>query len=266
MSLLPALVIAAGEGGGLNYPSIETIVEWPGIPAWEGEVYNFNKIAFINVLAVVLTSLLFLFSDRKRLVPRGFRNLAEMSIDFVNNAIIGQTIGRGGEKYLPYLLSIFFFVFFANIFEVIPLFHMPATARMATPAVLGLLTLVFFVAVGIKHQGPKYFINACFPPGVPKALYILVAPIEFVSTFLVRPFSLAVRLFANLLAGKILIITFATLTAAVFVASPLALVLPFSYLMLCAMVGFEIMVAFLQAYVFAILAAVYIGGALHPEH
>ncbi|MCC5953746.1 MAG: F0F1 ATP synthase subunit A [Acidimicrobiia bacterium] len=259
-------MIAAGEGGGLHYPSIEDLVEWPGIPAWEGAFYDFNKIAFINVLAVILTSMLFIFSDTKSLVPRGFRNLAEMAVDFFDKGIIGQTIGHGGEKYLPFIASIFFFVFFANIFEVIPLFHMPASARMATPLFLGVLTLVFFVAVGLKHQGPKYFFNACFPPGVPKPLYLLVAPIEFLSTFIVRPFSLAVRLFANLLAGHILIVTFGVLSITLFTASALVLILPFSFLMLCAMVGFEIMVSFLQAYVFAILAAVYIGGALHPEH
>ncbi len=102
---------------------------------------------------------------------------------------------------------------------------------------------------------------------MPVALYILVTPIELISTFIVRPFSLAVRLFANMLAGHILLVTFSVLCITLCAASALlVLVLPFSFGMLVALTGFEVMVAFLQAYIFTILAAVYIGGALHPEH
>lgn len=263
---LSALVLAAGEGGGgLEFPSIDLIVEYPSFIG-EGQWWGFNKIALINLIAIILTAIIFLAGDKKKLVPSGARNLAEMSVDFIDKGIIQQTIGHGGEKYLPYLTSIFFFVFFGNLFEIIPMWHMPANARMANPLFLGVLTLVFFVAVGLKHQGPKYFINACFPPGVPKPLYLLVAPIEFLSTFIVRPFSLAVRLFANMLAGHILLVTFSVLCITLFTASALVIVLPFSFFMLVAMTGFELMVSFLQAYVFAILAAVYIGGAAHPEH
>ena len=126
---------------------------------------------------------------------------------------------------------------------------------------------VIFIVVGIVNQGPLgYFKSALFPPGVPKALYILVTPIEFISTFLVRPFSLAVRLFANMLAGHILLVTFAVLSAALFVKGPLIVVMPLPALMLVFLTGFEVLVAVLQAYIFTILTAVYIGGAMHPEH
>lgn len=250
---------------GLEYPSIELLVEWPTFLGGEG-IFGFNKIALINLLAVLLTGIIFVVGNKQALVPRGMRNLAEVAVDFLDKGVLQQTIGHGGEKYLPYIAAIFFYVFFGNIFEVIPTFQMPGNARMATPLFLGVMTLIFFVAVGIKNQGPKYFYNACFPPGVPKALYILVAPIEFLSTFIVRPFSLAVRLFANMLAGHILIVTFAVLTAALWGFSISLIIVPFSFGMLVAMTGFEIMVSFLQAYVFAILAAVYIGGAMHPEH
>ena len=217
-------------------------------------------------MAVIVPTVIFLFAKRD-LVPRGLQNLAETSVDFIKDGIIMQTIGPDGMRYLPYLISLFFFILIGNIFEVVPLFHMPANARMANPALLAMITLVFFVAVGIKHQGPlRYFGGAIFPPGVPKALYLLVAPIELLSTFIIRPFSLAVRLFANLLAGHILLVTFSVLTITLFSATALILALPFSFFMLVALTGFEVMVAFLQAYIFTILAAVYIGGALHPEH
>jgi F-type H+-transporting ATPase subunit a len=145
---------------------------------------------------------------------------------------------------------------------------MPATARIAIPLFLSLLVWVIFIVVGFKHQGPRYLKNSLFPPGVPGPLYILVAPIEFISTFLVRPLSLTVRLFANMLAGHILLVTFALLTEELIKSDTLALkpvaILPF--FMLLFITAFEVLVGFLQAYIFAMLAGVYIGGAAHPEH
>jgi F-type H+-transporting ATPase subunit a len=146
---------------------------------------------------------------------------------------------------------------------------MPATARMAIPMFLAVVVWLVFHGAGIKSQGlGHYFKNMVIPPGVPKAMLPLVALIEFVSTVLVRPFSLAVRLFANMLAGHILLVTFAVLTHALITAEDIPLiplsVLPFA--MLTFLTGFEVLVAFLQAYIFVILTAVYIGGAEHPEH
>jgi F-type H+-transporting ATPase subunit a len=143
---------------------------------------------------------------------------------------------------------------------------MPANARMANPLLMALIAYVVFIAAGIRHNGLKYFVQALFPPGVPKALYILVTPIELISTFLVRPFSLAVRLFANMLAGHILLITFSVLTISLVGGGILILIAPFSFAMLVAFTGFEFMVAFLQAYIFTLLTGVYIGGAIHPAH
>ncbi len=252
---------------GLEFPPIENLVEWPNWFGPEGSWYGFNKIAFISLVAIVATSVLFTLGNRKRsMVPKGAQNLVESSVAFIRDGIVLETMGPDGMRYLPYLVSLFFFILVGNIFEVIPFFHMPANARMAGPAVLALITWAYYIAVGLKHQGPKYFINAIAPPGVPKALYILVVPIEFLSTFIVRPFSLAVRLFANMLAGHILLVTFSVLCITLFTASLLALVLPLSFFMLVALTGFEVMVAFLQAYIFTILAAVYIGSSMHAEH
>ena len=252
---------------GLEFPSISHILEWPGF-LFEGTPFEFNKIALINVLAVVFTLAIFFLAGRRRaLVPKGVQNVAEASVDFINNGIVMQTMGHEGLRYTPFLLALFFYVFFNNIFEIIPVFQMPANARMAVPAFLALLVWVIFNVVGVIHQGlGGYLKSSLFPPGVPKALYLLVTPIEFVSTFLVRPFSLAVRLFANMLAGHLLLVTFAVLTAALWGLSALIVVVPFSFLMLVFLTGFEILVSFLQAYIFTILTAVYIGGAMHPEH
>lgn len=251
---------------GLEFPTIEQLVEWPNLFGDKGVWYGFNKIALINLIAVVATALLFLLARKGSMIPKGAQNLAESSVAFIRDGIIMQTIGPDGLRYLPYLVSLFFFILIGNFFSVVPFFHMPANARMAGPAVLALLTFGFFIAVGLRHQGPKYFWTAVAPPGVPKPLYVVVIPIEFLSTFIVRPFSLAVRLFANILAGHILLVTFSVLCITLFTASLLVLALPFSFAMLVALTGFEVMVAFLQAYIFTILASVYIGGAMHPEH
>jgi len=251
----------------VEFPPIENIVEWPN---WFGSgAVGFNKIAFMSFLAFLLPVLLFLVASSKyktRLVPKGVQTVAESTVEFVEKQIVMPTIGSDGLGYLPLLLSMFVFIFIGNLFEVIPTAHMPANARMANPLVLTALTYVVFIAVGIKHNGPKYFVQTLFPPGVPKALYILVTPIELISTFFVRPFSLAVRLFANMLAGHILLITFTVLTISLVGGGILAVISPFSFFMLAAFTGFEIMVAFLQAYIFTLLTGVYIGGAIHPAH
>jgi F-type H+-transporting ATPase subunit a len=138
---------------------------------------------------------------------------------------------------------------------------------MALPAFMALMVWAIFNFVGIKSQGAGgYFKSMLFPPGVPKALLPLVALIEFISTVFVRPFSLAVRLFANMLAGHLLLVTFAVLSAALFTKSALAIILPLPFAMLILLTGFEILVAVLQAFIFTILTAVYIGGAMHAEH
>jgi F-type H+-transporting ATPase subunit a len=259
-------VLAAEGGGGLQFPPIENIVKWP---AWffKGTLFEFNKIAFISLIAMVVPVVLFLIAGRNaKLVPTGLQNVMETSIDFVEKQVVLPAIGPDGMRYLPMLISMFFFIWIGNLFEVIPTSHMPANARMANPLMLALVAWVMFIGVGVKHHGLGYFKEALFPPGVPKALYLLVTPIEFLSTFLIRPFSLAVRLFANMLAGHILLVTFSVLCITLWSASILAGVLVLSFPMLVAFTGFEFMVAFLQAFIFSLLTAVYIGGALHPAH
>jgi F-type H+-transporting ATPase subunit a len=250
----------------LKFPEINEILVWK-------ELFpSFNKISLIAVLAVLISSVLFFMAGRKSDVneaPKGSRNLAEIIVDFIEDGVIMQTMGKEGLAWTPFLLTLFLFIYLCNVPGIIPFFQMPATARMAVPMFLALLVWVVFNATGIKHQGVGgYFKSVLFPPGVPKALYILVTPIELISTMLVRPFSLAVRLFANMLAGHILLVTFALLSEALFQANDKILIpvgiLPF--IMLVFLTSFEVLVAFLQAYIFAMLAAVYIGGAAHPEH
>jgi F-type H+-transporting ATPase subunit a len=243
------------------------MVKWPAM-LFEDTSFAFNKVGLIYLLAALITIVIFLVAGSKgQLVPRGVQNVAEMSVDFVREGIVMQTIGPHGMGWMPILLSLFWFILLSNITEILPPFFMPGNARMAMPAALAVLVWILFNVAGIKAQGlGGYLKSSLFPPGVPPALYLLVTPIEFISTFLVRPFSLAVRLFANMLAGHILLVTFGVLSAALWAAQWYVVIVPASFAMLVLMMAFEILVSFLQAYIFTILAAVYIGGALHPEH
>jgi F-type H+-transporting ATPase subunit a len=249
----------------LKFPEINQLLRWKDL------FPGFNKIAIIAILATVISIVLFILATRRPTTeaPKGARNFAEVIVEFIENGVIMQTMGKDGLGWTPFLLTTFLFIYLCNVPGIIPFFQMPATARMSVPMFLALLVWVVFNATGIKHQGVGgYLKSVLFPPGVPKALYILVTPIELISVFLVRPFSLAVRLFANMLAGHILLITFALLSEALFQAKDLILI-PFGILpffMLLFITSFEVLVAFLQAYIFVILAAVYIGGAAHPEH
>jgi F-type H+-transporting ATPase subunit a len=249
----------------LDFPEINSLLRWKDL------FPGFNKIALIAVLAVVISSTIFLLALRQNHdeAPKGIRNLAETIVEFIENGVVMQTMGKDGLAWTPFLLTMFMFIYLCNVPGIIPFFQMPATARMAVPMFLALMVWVIYNATGIKHQGLLgYFKSTLFPPGVPKALYILVTPIEFISAIIVRPFSLAVRLFANMMAGHILLVTFALLSEALFQAKDKVLIpvgiLPF--FMLIFLTSFEVLVAFLQAYIFAMLTAVYIGGAAHPEH
>jgi F-type H+-transporting ATPase subunit a len=249
----------------LKFPEMYEILVWKDL------FPTFNKISLLAVAAVIISSVVFLLATRQdhREAPRGIRNLAETIVEFIENGVIMQTMGRDGLGWTPFLLTMFMFIYLLNVPGIIPILQMPATARMAVPMFLALLVWVVYNATGIKHQGVGgYFKSTLFPPGVPKALYILVTPIEFISAIIVRPFSLAVRLFANMMAGHILLVTFAVLSEALFQAKD-AVLIPVGILpmfMLIFLTAFEVLVAFLQAYIFVILTAVYIGGAAHPEH
>jgi F-type H+-transporting ATPase subunit a len=246
---------------GLVFPPINELLRWQDI------FPSFNKIALIACLASLLGIGLFLLASRAdpMVAPTGPRNLAEQAVEFVEEGIVMQTLGKDGLKWTPFLLSLFIFIFLCNIPGILPFFQMPATARIAIPLTLALMVWVVYIAVGLKHQGAAYFGHLLWPPGVPTALKPLVGAIEFISTIIVTPFSLTVRLMANMLAGHILLVTFALLTAALATAETAqwllvpASILPFG--MLVFLTAFEILVAFLQAYIFAILAAVYISNS-----
>jgi F-type H+-transporting ATPase subunit a len=249
---------------GADFPPLSHIVNWPEFVG--DDTWGINKVVLIYFIAAAATMALFILGNKKQLVPTGAQNVAEVAVEFVEEQIVMETIGEKGLKYTPLLISFFFFIFFCNIFEIVPVFQMPATARIALPMVLAVIAYVIYHGAGFKEHGLGYFKHATSPPGLPLGIYFLVTPIEFIIKFIVTPFTHTVRLFANLLAGHILLVTFAVLSSSLWALKPTLIILPLPALAVVAFTAFEVLVSFLQAYVFTLLAGVYIGQAISHEH
>jgi F-type H+-transporting ATPase subunit a len=255
---------------GFHAPGIG-IFEWPDIFHIEvaGVDLSINRVVLETFLVVLLVWGLFYLAFRSpKLVPSGLQNVMESVVDFVRNQIVLEVIGREGLRFLPYLTTLFVFVFLGNLLSVIPPILFPLNGRMALPAVMAVCSLLLFISIGISQQGfLHYFRNALFPPGIPAAIYILLTPIELVSTFIVRPVTLAIRLLANMIAGHLILSVFFVAAGYMLTSMNLSVVFGVGALIFSvALIAFELFVAGLQAYVFTILSAVYIAGALEPEH
>lgn len=233
--------------------------------------FRFTRTSFLIFLAAaIVIALLYFGLRRERLVPTRFEAMVEALVLFVRDGIAKDIIGPEGARYAPYLLAIFTFILVGNLFEVTPLVNFPITSRMAIPAFLALVTWVIFVVVGFAKNGFRYFLDIVWPRQVPIGLRWLVGLIELVSTFLLRPITLAVRLFANLVAGH-LMLTLLLGSGVVFVAAVgdigFKATLGIAWFALgLGIFVFEIVVSVLQAYIFTLLSAVYIQSSVHPEH
>jgi F-type H+-transporting ATPase subunit a len=212
----------------------------------------------------------FLVSYRKpRLVPTRRQWLAESIYEFIRGGVARDVIGIEGRRFAPYLTSLFCFILVTNAFAIIPFFQISPNAHIAFPAVLAVISYVQFIWLGIRKQGVvKYFKDALFMPGIPWPLYMLSTPIEIIQTFFFRPVTLAVRLFANMFAGHMMLLVFTLGGFTMLGSSNLAVkgLSVFSFAMALMMTLFEAMVVVLQAYVFAMLTASYIEGSLREEH
>ena len=266
-------ILAAVEyGGEWHLPPVNELFEFEPF-LFEGTLLAFNRVALLTLLASIIAAALFFFAFRKpKLVPGRFQAACEALVEFIREQIAFQAMGAEGAKWVPLLTTIFLFVWINNLFEIVPFINFPPTSRMALPAFLAILVYLLFIFQGFKHQGFGYLKNTLFPPGAPKLLYILLTPIEFISTFIARPLTLAVRLFANMLAGHI-ILTLIFITIHAFLTIPpftdFSIGFPIGVVALAAaplLIGFELVVGLLQAYIFTILTAVYVGSSIHPEH
>jgi F-type H+-transporting ATPase subunit a len=227
-----------------------------------------NFIFLLVLLTFVVFVLLFLLAFRKpKLVPGKLQSMMEMGIGFVREQIMLTMLGPEGEPYLPLLATLFFFIFIGNLFEVVPGINFSHNSRVAFPIVMAITSWVLYNLIGIKKHGfVGYMKHVLFPPGAPWWLLPLLVPIEFITQIIVRPITLSIRLAANFLAGHFLLAVFFLGTIAMLQGGWLAVFAPFSFGVGIALVGLEIFVAGLQAFIFAILTASYIGGAMAEEH
>jgi F-type H+-transporting ATPase subunit a len=249
-------------------PSVEDFY-LPSILPWgEQNNYWFTKITFLVWLTVAVLIVFFLVAYRKpQLVPTKRQWLAESIYGFVRNNISVDMIGPRGVAFAPYLTTLFCFIILNNLWGIIPFVQISPNSHIAFPAFLAIISYLLFIIVGIRHHGfVKYFKAALVPPA-PWFILPLLVPIEFFSNFLIRPFSLAVRLFANMFAGHVLLLVFTLGGFAMISAN--VLFVPFSivsWALTIALTFLEFLVIALQAYVFTVLTASYVQGALADEH
>ena len=246
----------------MQTPSIDDL--FPDPVLFKGTIFELNRIALIRIIATLTLVLFFLiFSKRTKLIPNRKQSLFEMLMEFVYKNVALSTFGidKVAKKYFPYLAAIFFSILFMNITEIVPLLNAPSTALVAMPLLLALFSWFMFIISGIKKQGSKkYFLQSLFPKNIPKPLYIIMTPIEFISTYVLRPLTLTVRLMANMISGHLLLVTFYSMSSFLLfnAASILKPIIIVSFLACFIFTLFEIFVCCLQAYIFALLSAVYI--------
>jgi len=240
----------------------ESITDLFSLPPIFGSV---NRTVFLMFLASIVVMVVLWIAYRKTSpVPSKFQMLVDSLVSLVRDDIATGVIGPDGVKYFPYLFSLFMFILVGDLFGITPLVNFPFSSRMAIPGLMALLTWFVFVGVGIKEQGLAYFGHLLWPPGVPTFLKPVIGLIEVISTIVVRPFSLAIRLFANLFAGH-LMLSLLLGSGAVFLLSIGDIGVVRGGLIGSAWFAFgmiiyalEIIVAPLQAYIFTLLSAVYI--------
>ena len=221
-----------------------------------------RTVVLIALAALIVVVLMFVAFRKPRLVPTKFQAAIESLVTLVREDIAVGIIGPEGVKYAPYLLSLFLFILVGNLFDVTPFISFPITSRMAIPGFLALVTYVIYMFVGFAKNGFSFLGDVIWPRSIPVAIRPLVGLIEFAQYIILRPLTLAVRLFANLLAGHLLIIMCAGFVIllgnyAGLIAIPVGV---FFYV-------FEwVLIAGLQAFIFAMLSGIYIGFAVESSH
>ena len=260
-----SLVRLSAEGEGFVPPSSNDF----NLPPIVGDNAFTTKPSVMVFFSVILISIFFIAASRKAaVVPSKLQFAGESIYAFVRNDLARDVIGHEFMRFVPYLFTLFTFILTNNLFGIVPLLQFPTMSRVSFPYVLAVFTFVVFHYVGIRKQGlGKYLKDIMFMPGVPKPVYILLTPIELATFFLVRPLTLSLRLFANMFAGHLLLLVFIMggdhLLKGVIC---LKLVSPFAFAFGIGLTFFEFMVQCLQAYIFTLLTALYIAGALADEH
>ena len=223
---------------------------------------SFTNSALFMIVAVGLISAFLIMSMRGRsLVPTRMQSIAELFYEFVANTV-RENVGQEGMKFFPLVFSLFIFVLICNVIGLVP-GAFTVTSHIVVTAALALLVIGIVIVYGVATQGSHFL--KLFVPDVPAPLLVLMVPIEVVS-FLSRPLSLSVRLFANMLAGHIALKIFAGFVGSLLAAGLWGVISPLPLFLTIALTALELLVAVLQAYVFAVLTCVYLHDAVHGAH
>ncbi|PPR64799.1 MAG: ATP synthase subunit a [Alphaproteobacteria bacterium MarineAlpha4_Bin2] len=242
----------AADGG---HSPLEQFVIKPIVPLEVvGVDVSFTNSALFMAIAVLLATIFLVLGMRRSdIVPGRWQAAVELSYEFIAG-LLRDTVGAEGRKYFPIIFTLFMFVLLGNLLGMVP-YSFTFTSHIAVTFALAILVFIGVTILGFVRHGMHFF-SFFAPPGTPVVMLPLLVPIEIIS-YLSRPISLSVRLFANMLAGHTLIKVIAGFIALLGVAG----ILPFA--LVVALTGLEILIAFLQAYVFAILTCLYINDAIH---
>lgn len=238
-------------------------IHLPQLPVIFGIDITPTKHVVYMWLAAVLLAVLFIFIAgryRKSLIPKGITNFFEVLVVFVRDEIAKPTLGNHYRMFLPYLLTVFFFILFGNFLGLIP-YSATFTSNIAVTATLAVFSFIVTQIGGIKSNGFFGYFKGLVPHGIPAWMLVIMIPVEILGLF-TKPFALAIRLFANMIAGHTVILAliglifFMQTVFVAFISVPFTL---FVYLL-------EILVALIQAYIFTMLSSLFIGMAVHQEH
>jgi F-type H+-transporting ATPase subunit a len=269
-ALADVLAAEGGEEGGFQAPSIAEFYPEPLVSfAVLGVDFEITRITIILWIATLAITALLVAAVRKpSIVPGKLQYLGESGYSVVRDGMARDVIGPKGLPFAPFLGALFFFILANNAMSIIPFAQISPNSKFAIPLVLAVITWILYNWVGIREQGAgKYFKDAAVPPGVPIAALILVTPIELLQVFVIRPFTLAVRLFANMFAGHMLLVVFSLGATYLITAGGIYPIFGVaSFAMAIVMTFFEILVIVLQAYVFTVLTATYLAGSVEPAH
>lgn len=219
-----------------------------------------RHVVMMWVASALLIGILWAAFRQRSLVPGRLGNFFEAIVVFLRDEVVMPTMGEGGRAYLPYMLTVFFFILSCNLLGLLP-YAATATGNVNVTAALALLTFALTIGAGVRHNGLFGFFKSLIPQGLPAWLLPIMIPVELVSMFS-RPFALCIRLFANMIAGHMIILVF----LGIIILLKALWLAPFSVAFAAAIYLLEIFIAFVQAFIFTLLSTLFISMAAHPQH
>ena len=219
-----------------------------------------NAVVMIWIASILVLITLTFAGKMGRLVPKGLQNLMESLVSFLRQSLIVENLGEEGMHWFPFVATLFFFVLFCNLLGLIPKMF-TATSNINVTASLAVVVFLCVQGVGIYKHGLLGYLKKFVPKGIHPVILVIMIPIEIISQF-AKPFALAIRLFANMTAGHLVILVFLSMI----IMFKSYIIAPFPLVMAVVMMAFEIFVSLIQAFIFSILASMYIAEATHAEH